>query len=197
MRHGRSPGGAPYWPAFPWPSFSQLTDVDLHLLWDWLGTLPPSSRANTPHALERGYRGRGKAGLWRTFVHRPRQVLPHDPEWSDSARRGAYLVHTIGHCGGCHTPRTRLGRQDARHPFAGSDAPPHGAPNLTPHPDGLAEWSEGDWETFFELGMLPDGDFAGSGMGRVVSEGTALLSDADRAAIITYLTQLAPLPTAE
>ena len=45
--------------------------------------------------------------------------------------------------------------------------------------------------------MLPDGDFAGSGMGRVVSEGTALLSDADRAAIIAYLTQLAPLPTAE
>ena len=54
-----------------------------------------------------------------------------------------------------------------------------------------------DWSSFLEMGMLPDGDFTGRGMGRVVNEGTSRLSPDDRAAMAAYLQQLAPRPDVE
>ena len=197
MRKGKSPDGRAYWPAFPWPSFSELTDEDVDDLWAWVQSLEPSARPDEPHELERGYRGRLKAGLWRTFVHRQREVLPDDESWSEEVRRGAYLVNTLGHCGGCHSPRTRLGREDATRRLAGGDTPPYRAPNLTPHADGLATWTDDDWSSFLEMGMLPDGDFTGRGMARVVNEGTSLLTTEDREAMAAYLRQLTPHPDAE
>lgn len=50
------------------------------------------------------------------------------------------------------------------------------------------------WTYFFEIGMLPNGDFAGGEMSAVIDENTALLTDEDRAAITEYLRQLKPLP---
>jgi mono/diheme cytochrome c family protein len=44
MRHGVRPDGANYYPAFPYPSFTGITDRDLADLWAYLKTLPPDPR---------------------------------------------------------------------------------------------------------------------------------------------------------
>ncbi len=72
-------------------------------------------------------------------------------------------------------------------------SPGGGAPNLTPDPDrGIGRWSLADLEFFLELGMKPDGDFAGGGMAPVVDENTAQLTKEDRAAIAAFLRSLPP-----
>src|SRR4051795_9140255 len=51
MQKGTRPDGWPYFPAFPYPSFTKITDGDLRDLWAYLRSLPPSTRANHPHEL--------------------------------------------------------------------------------------------------------------------------------------------------
>ncbi|MEQ1508054.1 MAG: c-type cytochrome, partial [Myxococcota bacterium] len=46
MRDGRAPDGHAYWPVFPYPAFSGLTDADLADLWAYLRTIPPSATPN-------------------------------------------------------------------------------------------------------------------------------------------------------
>ena len=111
--------------------------------------------------------------------------------------RGAYLVEVLGHCGECHTPRTISGTLDQARAFAGNPDGPDGesVPNITSHPeDGIGNWSEASIATTLKLGMLPDGDFVGSGMGRVVSDNTGKQPDEDIQAIVAYLKSLPPLP---
>ncbi len=182
MRHGRDPEGRSYWPAFPFPSFTGMSDDDLSDLWAFLRTQEPIDRPSPEHDIG----GRWRLGFWRmlAFSKGPR-VEPDDPQLA----RGAYLVNHVGHCGECHTPRSAIGRlQWRRHDLAGTADGPHAGPSLT---DGLASWDDGDLTTFFTMGMTPDGDFAGGGMGAIVLEGTAKLSDADRNAMIAWIRQVA------
>src|SRR5450756_814468 len=51
MRLGKRPDGAHYFPAFPYPSFTKISDSDLRDLWAYLRALPQSSRANQAHDL--------------------------------------------------------------------------------------------------------------------------------------------------
>ena len=51
MRLGERPDGAHYFPAFPYPSFTRISDSDLRDLWAFLRTLAPSPRASQSHDL--------------------------------------------------------------------------------------------------------------------------------------------------
>ena len=46
---------------------------------------------------------------------------------------------------------------------------------------------------FLEIGMLPDGDFAGSSMSDVIDDNTGRLTPEDRPAIPVYLLSLDPI----
>ena len=182
MREGEAPEGHGYWPAFPYPSFRRASDEDLGHLWAYLRGLPAVQRENTPHALQ-GY-GAVQRWLWRTLIWQPEKdpPLPEDPV----LHRGAELVEGLGHCGECHTPRTRWGRLDPKRPLAGSREPPEPAPNLTSG-SGAGGWGHEDWLLFLETGMTPEGDVVGGEMARVVDHGTARLMDADREAMAAWL----------
>lgn len=175
MRRGRSPDGHAYWPAFPYPSFTGMSDGDLADLWAFLGTLEPVALPDVPHE---GAPAGWKRWAWRTLAFHPRGP---DPDRS----RGAYLVEVVGHCGECHSPRSGIGRVIRRQALEGGSEPFTKAPAI--HPEALEDWSDGDLSTFLEMGMLPDGDFPGRGMNRVVQDGIARLSDADRAAMAAFL----------
>lgn len=192
MREGRDPHGRAYYPAFPYPSFTVLTDWDLQALWVWLSSLEPVAQPNRPHDLKPMARGRWKLGLWRAQGFRDGRRWDGDPDQSDAWNVGAYYVRGIGHCGDCHTPRNGIGVPKRRKAMAGYSGKPFGAPNLTPHADGLGDWSIGDITTYLEMGMTPDGDFAGGEMARVIEEGTSKLSDDEREAIAVYLKSLRP-----
>jgi mono/diheme cytochrome c family protein len=66
-------------------------------------------------------------------------------------------------------------------------------PNITPHKDGLASWSEADIAYYLESGFMPDFDTVGGSMVEV-QENLARLPDADRKAIAAYLKSLPARP---
>jgi mono/diheme cytochrome c family protein len=137
--------------------------------------------------------------VWKLLYFEPARFAP-DPARDAAWNRGAYLVRHLGHCGECHTPRTRLGGLIARRELAGNPtgADDDGAPDITPDPErGIGRWSSQEVELFLEIGMLPDGDFAGGRMSAVIDDSTGKLTPADRRAIVTYLQALPASGSAE
>ena len=198
LHEGRSPSGEAYFPAFPFTAYTGMTREDALALKAWLFSVAPVRQANRPHDLPWYLRWRLAARAWQWLYFAPGRFAPdggRDEAWN----RGAYLVRHLGHCGECHTPRNLLGALLAEREMAGNPQGPEdrSVPNVTPdEADGIGEWSLSDLETFLEIGMFPDGDFAGSGMGQVIEENTSRLTPEDRRAIATYLRSLPPRPGA-
>lgn len=194
MREGVSPAGEPFYPAFPYTSYSRMSDEDLRALKAWLDTVPPVERPSPPHELGFPFNQRWLIGLWQWAFFTPERFVP-DPARDEAWNRGAYLVLGPGHCVECHTPRNALGVLDMHAAFAGGDlgGPKGKVPNITGNPDkGIGSWSEGDIVTALTLGMLPDGDFVGGEMAKIVRNGTGKLPAEDVQAIATYLKSLPP-----
>ena len=191
LRHGRAPDGRNYFPAFPYTSFSGMSDNDMKALWAYLRTIKPIDRANRPHALHFPYSVRFMVTFWKwmNFRRGPFRPVRDKPEnWN----RGAYLVKALGHCGECHTPRNALGGLKTSRSMSGSAGGPAGdTPNITPDSKtGIGAWSAADIVGALKIGMLPDGDFIGGEMTEVVEHGTSHLTDRDLNAIAAYLKSL-------
>jgi mono/diheme cytochrome c family protein len=196
LREGTSPEGDPYYPAFPYPSYSGMTDEDLRDLFVYLLAQPPVVQPNRAHDLDFPYSLRFTLGIWQSLFFDAGTFEPQagkDAAWN----RGAYLVRHLGHCGECHSPRGFLGAVDDDLELAGNPQGPDGGkvPNLTPGPGGLADWSESDIAYALKSGITPDGDFLSDAMGEVIENSTSRLSDEDLAAISKYLKDLPPHST--
>ena len=191
MRHGERPDGANYFPAFPYPSFTRVSDTDLRDLWAYLRSLPAAKRASQPHDLKFPYSWRGLVSAWKWLYFTPGTGA--DAPASPPAARGEYLVQALGHCGECHTPRTALGgpRRD-RTLAGGRGVNDKRIPNLTP--TRLKQWNDAELKEFLLTGATPDGDSADDTMEEVIRNTTSKLTPADLDAVIAYLRALPPLP---
>ena len=49
LRHGKRPDGANYFPAFPFPSFTGMTDADVRDLWAYMRSVPASAQPSRKH----------------------------------------------------------------------------------------------------------------------------------------------------
>ncbi|MCF2524421.1 cytochrome c [Bradyrhizobium sp. G127] len=188
MKHGTSPGGEHYYPAFPYGSYQHATTQDIRDLFAYIKTLPPLSGRIRPHNVSFPFNIRRLVGGWK-FLFLDNKPFTPDPKQSAAWNRGAYLVNGLGHCAECHSPRNFLGGIVAPQRFAGGPNPEGEGwvPNITQK--GLKDWSEKDIAYFLKTGELPSGDSAGGSMVRVIKN-TALLSDEDRAAMAAYLKSL-------
>jgi mono/diheme cytochrome c family protein len=194
MREGVRPDGANFFPAFPYTSFTKITDSDLRDLWAYLRTLPSSDKASKPHDLKAPYGWRWLVTPWKWLYFEPGPFRP-DPAASPAVGRGAYLVTALGHCGECHTPRNSLGGPNRERALAGGKGPEgKGVPNLTP--TRLKKWSDEDLKYFLTSGMLPDGDVVAASMGEVVQNTTSQLTKEDLDALVAYLRSLPAIPDA-
>jgi mono/diheme cytochrome c family protein len=192
MREGRAPDGSAYYPAFPYTSYTRMTDDDLRALKAYLDTVPPVDRPSRPHELWFPFDQRWGMRLWQWAFFVPGRFEP-DPARDAAWNRGAYLVQGPGHCQECHTPRTFYGVLEEDRAFAGGRLGKERVPNLTGDPEvGLGKWSESDIGTVLKLGMTPEGDFVGSDMAKVVNNATGKLPDEDIAAIAGYIKTLPP-----
>jgi len=198
MKKGVSPDGGRYYPTFPYTSYTRMTRQDMLDLKAYLDTVPPVRNAVPDHDLAFPFGIRASMMGWQLlfFDDTPFEA---DPTQSDAWNRGAYLVNGPGHCGECHTPRNLLGVVDSGRPLAGNANGPEGdaVPNITPHSSGIGGWSEDDIVSMLEVGLLPDGDFAGGAMTDVIEESTSKLSEDDRKAIASYLLSLPTLADAQ
>lgn len=192
MRHGRRPDGANYFPAFPYPSFTKVTDSDLRDLWAYLRALPASSQASREHELGVFFRWRFPVTIWKWFFFTPGPFV-NAKDVSAIVNRGAYLVQALGHCGECHTPRNFVGGPKRGRFLAGGKGPKgEDVPNLTP--TGLKKWSDKELQDFLVTGLNPDGELPAEIMGAVITNTTSQLTPQDLAAMIAYLRALPPLP---
>lgn len=195
LRHGVSPDGRHYYPAFPYTSYARMTLPDIADLYAFMKTLPVSDTASRPHDVGFPFSVRRGLGLWkRLYLDADPVLAADDPE----VLKGRYLVEGPGHCAECHTPRSVIGGLDRTRWMAGA-ANPDGkgrTPNLTPHDGdkpGLT-WSAADIAAYLKTGFTPDYDVAGGRMAAVIAN-LGQLPDADIAAMVAYLKALPPLPS--
>lgn len=189
VRLGLRPDGAHYFPAFPYPSFTQINDADLRDLWAYLRTLPADARPSLPHDLRFPFRFRFMLWGWKLLFFAPGTFVS-DPSRPATLDRGAYLAGALGHCGECHTARNFLGGPKRGRALAGAAKGPEGKriANLTP--SKLKKWDDRDLKEFLLSGLTPEGDVAADAMGEVVRNTTSQLTAADLAALIAYLRAL-------
>jgi mono/diheme cytochrome c family protein len=189
IRHGKRPDGANYFPAFPFPSFTGITDADLRDLWAYLRTLPASARQSRPHDVGFPYNVRFLVTFWRWLYFTAGPFSP-DPNLSNIQARGSYLTTALGHCGECHTPRNFMGGPQRDRLLAGGKGPEgKDIPNLTPA--ALKEnWNDKDLADFLSSGRTPDGDVPAEPMGEVIRNTTGQLTATDLAAMVAYLRTL-------
>lgn len=188
MRTGTRPDDAPYFPAFPYPSYTRITDNDLRDMWAYLRTLPPNNRPSHAHDLGILFRWRFPVRIWKWLFFTPGEFTA-DPIQPSQITRGAYLVRALGHCGECHTPRNILGAPKKDRYLAGGKGPDgKKVPNLTPA--RLKKWSDDELKDFLSAGIMPDGDVVGETMGIVIRNSTSKLTPADLKATIAYLRTL-------
>ncbi len=194
LRHGVTPAGDPYYPAFPYTSYTGMTDADIRDLKAYLFAQDPVETVNKPHELDFPYSMRFTLGIWKTLYFEAGAFEP-DPAREAAWNRGAYLVRHLGHCGECHSPRGSLGAVDPDRELAGNPLGPDGGkvPNLTPAEGALAGWSESDIVWAIRDGLTPEGDYLSDSMGEVIEHGTSHLTADDLSAIAIYLKSLPPL----
>jgi mono/diheme cytochrome c family protein len=197
LRRGVSPRGTDYYPSFPYPAFTELTDADILAIKRYIFSLPPQRTADRGHALRFPYSIRTGIKLWKILYLREGPIganADETKEWN----RGAYLVRAVVHCGECHTPRDFLGGLESNRRFAGANMAIDGAkaPDITPDPGAIGRWSVDDLASYLEDGMKPSGDIAGGAMAEVI-RGTSALSPQDRHAIAVYIKSQAPIPPAQ
>lgn len=194
MKLGVSPGGVHLYPSFPYASYQRMRVEDITDLKAFLDTLPAVATPNVPHDLPFPLTVRRGIGLWK-LLHVDGASFTPDPAASDAVNRGAYLVEGPGHCGECHTPRGFDGAMIANRALSGGPSPEGrgSVPNITPHPDGIGDWSEDDIVMALTTGMMPDGDTFGGSMVEV-QENLSRLSTDDISAIAAYLKSIPPIP---
>lgn len=190
LRAGIAPDGRVYYPAFPYPFYARLSARDVADLHAYLRSLPPVTNRVAPGRLVFPASLNGAARAWRAlYFRRPLPVTLADP--SELVARGQFLVEGPGHCGACHSPRDGLGGPLRKRWLSGAETPDESfAPNLTPHGDGLQDWSEAD--IVAALRARPSDSFAAEGMAAVRAN-LAHLPESDLKAIAAYLSTLPPV----
>ena len=191
MREGRRRDGANLFPAFPYPSFTKMSDGDLKDLWAYLRSLPANATPSRPHELGFFFRWRFLLTIWKWFFFTP-GPLAADAAKDAVLNRGAYLVQALGHCGECHTPRNFLGAPKKDRFLAGAKLGETAVPNITP--TRLKKVSDAELKEVLKTAMTSDGDVLAESMSEVVRNTTSQLTAPDLDAMIAYLRSLSALP---
>ncbi len=186
MREGISRDGRHLYPAFPYTSFTKVTDDDLMAIYAYLMSQQPV-RAEVPETkLAFPFSVRPMLGLWNALYLKPGPDLA-DPARSAQWNRGAYLVNGLGHCTACHTPRNALGAEKiGRHYLGGAMIDGWEAPPLTSITHAPVPWTEQELFRYLRYGHTEQHGVAAGPMMPVVQE-LATLPEQDVRAMAHYL----------
>jgi mono/diheme cytochrome c family protein len=195
MHKGIDDEGSNLYPAFPYPWFTLVSREDDDAILAFLKTTPAVKYTPPDNNLmfPLGFRFMVK-GWNLLYLHS--YDFKADPSQSPEWNRGAYLVNGLGHCGGCHTPKSALGADKSGRNLQGGTLDNWVAPDLTANDrTGLGAWSIEDVTEYLATGRNAHAG-AGGAMADVITYSTSLMSDADRHAIAVYLKGQAASPSA-
>lgn len=184
LKHGRTPSGSFYYPAFPYRSYAGLTDDDVLDMAAYLNSLDPVNNSvkepETPPWLFR----LAVAG-WNKLADFNQ---PEPEQFEDElVARGAYLARNLGHCGECHTPRNGLGIPLYSQEYAGAEIGEEVIEAIDA--TALEEWTTNNFDIFLLLGLKPEGEFVGGDMNEVIEYNTSRLTEEDRDAMAAFFTR--------
>ena len=195
VHRGIAKNGEHLYPAFPYESYTLITDEDVLAIKAYLFSRPVVHAAPPPNGLGFPFNQRWLMGIWAAFYNPDTRFRPHEdrsPEWN----RGAYLVEALGHCGDCHTPRNLAQAPDNRRKFAGTAISGWRAYNITPDPDsGIGSWSDGELAEYLRSGHAAGHGSAGGPMAEEVAASSSNLTAGDLHAIATYLRSIPAIRT--
>jgi alcohol dehydrogenase (quinone), cytochrome c subunit len=195
LHEGVAAKGYRLFPAFPYTSFTQMTDEDVAALYAYMRTVKADEYQ--PPANDFVFTQRWAMAVWNALFFEPARFKPdakQTPEWN----RGAYLVGALGHCGACHTPRNRFLAEESDKAYQGSTLREYvtadkvrdwAAVNLTSSADGLKTWSVDDLTKYLHTGFSMRGGAWGP-MNEVVGNSTSKLTREDARAMATYIKSL-------
>lgn len=180
MSEGIAPDGQHYYPAFPYDNYTLMSDGDIVDLFAALQSVPPVAEPAPPHDIGFPFNIRLAMAGWKTLFFTPDR-FEQDPSRSDLWNRGAYIVQGPGHCGACHTPRNAFGAPDGEALSGGA------APAITAQALETLGYDLPWLEEVLMGGVTPNFDIPGREMAEVISESTMHWTQADIAAVATYL----------
>jgi alcohol dehydrogenase (quinone), cytochrome c subunit len=195
LHEGIAADGSRLFPAFPYPSYTKVTDADAADIYAYLRTLTPVKTKRPDNSLM--FSQRWAMRLWNALFFEPARFVA-DPKQSPQWNRGAYLVEGLGHCGACHTPRDSFMAEIRERAHQGgvlTERAENGkvrrwsAVNLTGAPNGLAAWSVDDLTRYLHKGVSRRAGTFGP-MNEVVVNSTMKLSAEDVRAMAVYLKSL-------
>ena len=189
LREGKGDHGQFLYPAMPYPYYTKVSERDALAIRAYLNTVKPVHNAVVSNKLPFPFDIREGMAAWNALYFRSGEFKP-DPAKSATRNRGAYLVEGLGHCGACHTPKTRLGGDDRAHALQGYALQGWFAPNITNDSErGLGGWSIPDIVAYLKAGHNAVSASTGI-MGEEITLSSSQMTDADLAAIATYLKDL-------
>jgi mono/diheme cytochrome c family protein len=193
VHKGISADGSRLYPAFPYASYTMLTDADVLAIKAYLFSLPPVRLVNRPNTCSFPFNQRWLMAFWSAFFNRDerfRPIVEQSPEWN----RGAYLVEAAGHCGECHSPRNLLQAMNQRRKFAGGIAEGWNAYNITSDSvSGIGDWSAEELSAYLTSGHARGRGAASGPMREAVDLSLSGLTPSDIAAIVTYVQSVKPI----
>ena len=196
MHEGVAPEGRRLFPAFPYTSFTKVTDADVDAIYAYLRSLQPVRYTPPDNGIL--FWQRWPMRLWNAFFFEPARFVPN-PSQTDEWNRGAYLVGGLGHCSACHTPRNKFMAEIGDRAYAGGSGlmeevatdqlRPWSGANLTSAREGLAAWSVGDLTKYLKTGFSPRAGTFGP-MNDVILNSTKEMTAEDVRAMAVYIKSL-------
>lgn len=186
LHDGRGRNGKRLYPAMPYPAYTKMTRDDILAMRSYFKTVAPVNNAVESNQLPFPLNIRLAMVFWNWLNFTPGRFQPN-PQKSAEWNRGAYIVEGPAHCGTCHTPKTLLGGDKASTPLAGTTLQGWFAPNITTdNHKGVGSWSKEDLVQYLKTGANSF-TLASGPMSEAITHSTSQMSDADIAAIATYL----------
>jgi mono/diheme cytochrome c family protein len=192
MHAGVDRDGRPFYPAFPYTSYTALSRDDVLAIKAYLFSLPVAHAPARGDALTFPYNQRWAVSLWNALFLKKHRFQP-DPGKSDAWNRGAYLATALGHCGECHTPRNAAFAMKHGEALAGEELQGWKAYNITSDKEhGIGAWTDQELGDYLARGHAAGRGTASGPMGEVVENSLQYLTPADIAALVSYLRDVKP-----
>ncbi len=191
MRFGVSPLGTHYFPAFPYTSFTGMTDEDMAAIFTYLRSVPPVEHYEPPHDTA-WFVWREALRFWKKLYFHPGVLMP-DPLRNARWNRGRYLAEAVGHCQECHTRRNQVGALSRSVRYSGARQGVLGepVPNISSsRRHGIGKWTKEELSAFLRTGKRPDGTRVKGWMAEVIDAALSHLTDEDNQALTEYIKRL-------
>lgn len=187
IKKGRDPHGANYFPVFPYPYFSKMSDSDIRALYTYFMNIPAVKQKNISPPFPFNMPG-ARFSLWGwnlLFFFPNDEPIEYDQNQSALWNRGKYIVDGLGHCSMCHTPLNIFGAPKNKYYLTGAFVDGYWAPNITRY--GLSRSSPQDIVKVFSGELVNKAGPVAGPMAEVNHNSLNYLTEEDKLAIATYL----------